>query len=95
MTALLSQGHASQLLDFVILSEVWACISRRKLHQLEGRLAIELGRIGVTDEEMVVLSRELISRALHHIADHGWGHPWDDDDAELHARHAHGLCRTL
>jgi hypothetical protein len=89
---LLSPAHAGQLLEGVILREVFECISREKLHALEAWLAIELGRIGVTEAEMVLVSRDLISRALHHIADRGW-HPWDAD-RELDDRYAQGLCRS-
>jgi hypothetical protein len=90
VTALLSPGHAAQLLDRVIAEEVIRCIDTGALDALEERLAIDLGRMQqITDGEMVDLARELITRALHHIADHGWRGGMDEED--LRDRYLNGL----
>jgi hypothetical protein len=79
----------NDLAERMLVKQVRRCIDFEKLAELQERMAIELGRSpDVTDEQMLVESRSMITRALHRIADGS-----DGEDQDLRVRYWNAICR--
>jgi hypothetical protein len=63
--ALLSPGHAAELLERLIYEQVLETIDLDRLAAIEMQLALELGALeAISDAEMVDIAKSMIDRAL-------------------------------
>lgn len=68
--ALLSPGHASQLLERVIYEQVRELVDLDALYELELMIATELGTVdAIGQDEQLDISRAMIDRALIRLAE--------------------------